>query len=411
MYLRGSGIDGGPYTESDARARFDARELSGSVMSWIPGEPQWQSLANRWGGARAKHRRVAFQSWCLCIVGAGLALLGPVYLFGQLSLQEQHGRNQVLITATGLVVALAGVLRYWHATRQASSRSIRAGAVRCSLATAALATYALVLLPVRVEVAAGRFTSPNGEVAYDPDLDAISIRGPIGILMPRDLMVTMTSHPDTKLILLESGGGLVDEALEIAEQVAGHRMTVRVEHYCASACVTVWAASPTRQLAPDAELGLHEGSLDLDIALDWILALKQLTDTQVVTVLRRAGFSSKLLAKREEVGESGMYWLSAIAAFENGVQFDFVDVDGAVVDIDHAKWLWAQDRFEEYHSAREALAAAAREAPRLRAAYGPELYAAVQSGELEALGDVVAEILREAADDASRQVDQLGLTP
>lgn len=405
MYLRGCGIEGGSYTESDVRARFDAGELPGAIMSWVPGELQWQSLANRWAGERSKHRRVAVQSWCLSLVGSGLAILGPVYLFGQLPLQEQHGRSQLMIAVTGLVVATLGVLRYWHAARQASSRSLRAGAVRCSLATAALTAFALVLLPVRVEVAVGRFTSPNGEVAYDAELDAVRIRGPIGIRMRRDLTAIMTSHPDTKLILLESEGGLIDEALEIAEEVAGHQMTVRVDDYCASACVILWAASPTRQLAPNAELGLHEGSLDLDIARDWILALKRTTDAQVVTVLRRAGFSSELLAKRLEVGENGMYWLSAIAAFENGVQFDFADVDGTVVDINQAKWLWVQDLLEKDPSVREALAEAAREVPRLRAAYGPELYAAAQIGELDALRDVVAEVLRESAGVTSRQVD------
>jgi hypothetical protein len=63
-------------------------------------------------------------------------------------------------------------------------------------------------------------------------------------------------------ILLHSGGGLVSEALRIAELARAHALSTHLpaKSTCASACVLILAGGVVRTAHPSARIGVHMGS-------------------------------------------------------------------------------------------------------------------------------------------------------
>ena len=62
------------------------------------------------------------------------------------------------------------------------------------------------------------------------------------------------------VVQLESGGGLIGPAIEIANLISRKKVTVYVVSECSSACVLIAIRAKTLKASPDALFGFHRGS-------------------------------------------------------------------------------------------------------------------------------------------------------
>ena len=128
----------------------------------------------------------------------------------------------------------------------------------------------------------------------------------------------LRAHPRAKLVLLDSPGGWVHGANKIAETVNAYALTARVEGDCASACVAIWAASPSREMTPRSEIGLHRGSALVRlpeglprIADAPLQALMRIGGSGYAHWLRYAGFSDAALAHMRQVSPDDIWLLGS----------------------------------------------------------------------------------------------------
>ncbi len=102
---------------------------------------------------------------------------------------------------------------------------------------------------LRVEYPAGHVTSTviiEGKIDFDDGKRFA------------DLLETLRrEHRPAELVTLDSPGGLVLEALTIAEIVRRDRLDTYVAHMCASSCFNVFAAGVKRTASREASIGVH----------------------------------------------------------------------------------------------------------------------------------------------------------
>lgn len=91
--------------------------------------------------------------------------------------------------------------------------------------------------------------------------DEIMIRGLIGSSLPGKLAPileqTVVEQREVRWLRLESQGGRVGAALEVAYLIADLDLNVRVWDECSSACVLAFMGSDLRVLGRNAKIGLH----------------------------------------------------------------------------------------------------------------------------------------------------------
>jgi hypothetical protein len=116
-------------------------------------------------------------------------------------------------------------------------------------ALAVLLTRPCSAARLRVDYPPGRVTSTviiEGKIDFD---DAMRFA---------NLLETLRrGHRPAGLVTLNSPGGLVREALTIAEIVRRDRLATHVAHMCASSCFNVFAAGSTRTASREASIGVH----------------------------------------------------------------------------------------------------------------------------------------------------------
>jgi len=89
------------------------------------------------------------------------------------------------------------------------------------------------------------------------DKDRLVLTGPIEFGDYVGVAVEVNMHPDIKTVVLDSPGGLVDDAIEIGRIIRERRLntTVPASASCVSACVLIWAAGVKRTV--DGQLATH----------------------------------------------------------------------------------------------------------------------------------------------------------
>ncbi len=124
------------------------------------------------------------------------------------------------------------------------------------------AAILLFLLPRIIpfaEIALG-FDPFNKYVVTRTGSQEILIRGLIGANLPGDVFELLDQAPEVTWIRLESGGGRVGPARELARMIIDRGLSVRVWDECSSACVLPFLAADVRALSRKARIGLHRYS-------------------------------------------------------------------------------------------------------------------------------------------------------
>ena len=122
------------------------------------------------------------------------------------------------------------------------------------LATPALATRALASPPA----------SPTAEfdIPYQlrllSDATVLELSGSFSWALPQNFQAVLASAPKVQLVRLESPGGHILPATQIAAIIQQRRLDTYVGRFCASACTIAFLGGRNRWLGPRARLGFHQ---------------------------------------------------------------------------------------------------------------------------------------------------------
>lgn len=86
----------------------------------------------------------------------------------------------------------------------------------------------------------------------------LEIAGSFSWSVPQNLQVALAAAPQVRVVSLNSPGGHVAPAMEVAEIIHSRGLATYVSRFCASACTLVFLGGTQRWLAPGALLGFHQ---------------------------------------------------------------------------------------------------------------------------------------------------------
>jgi hypothetical protein len=86
----------------------------------------------------------------------------------------------------------------------------------------------------------------------------VEVSGSFSWAMPQNLVAVLAQAPRARTVWLESPGGLVKPALEIAGIIRARGLDTYVARFCASACTLAYLGGQRRSAAPAARLGFHQ---------------------------------------------------------------------------------------------------------------------------------------------------------
>ena len=86
----------------------------------------------------------------------------------------------------------------------------------------------------------------------------VEVSGSFSWAMPQNLVAVLAQAPRARTVWLESPGGLVKPALEIAAIIRARGLDTYVARFCASACTLAYLGGQRRSAAPAARLGFHQ---------------------------------------------------------------------------------------------------------------------------------------------------------
>jgi len=89
----------------------------------------------------------------------------------------------------------------------------------------------------------------------------IEVSGPLAWGLAQQLDAALAQAPHAHVVHLDSFGGRVGVALDIAGIIAVHQLDTYVEHVCASACTLAFLAGQQRWISEHGRLGFHSGTV------------------------------------------------------------------------------------------------------------------------------------------------------
>lgn len=312
----------GVWEMAQVQAEFGRGRYRADTMSWRPGETAWTSLGRRWSPRATPWLPVlgALALFGCLVLGIALPLWGfhipgrlPLPLAWHLSLFAVS----LLLTAMVLGIAVKhdpgyGTSRTWTSVW---------------LLISALPLIAALLYQL-VSNDRARHAEADARMVLSADKRVLRIDGNIAANFIDDFKAAVARAPPLQRIDIRSGGGLVDDALEVAKIIRARDLVVRVDDYCASACSLLWAASPERQLSLRGSIGLHQNRMPGNAPKEWRESALVQADAQSRAILLRAGFGPGLLSKRSHTPPSSMAWVDATELVESGVSVRILDAHG-----------------------------------------------------------------------------------
>jgi len=238
-------------------------------------------------------------------IGLGLLLAVAMLLAGLVFFMRRQDFNPYHVMAAlaavwgGAVLTLAflsiGICR--AAARYRLERlAVGRWAGWSTIAQATMAALALALTGAFFQYGAGDVSeSWRMAVEGDPDIPAYSIRlmrdgreveiiGGFKFGLARSAERLFASAPDLRLVHLNSGGGRLGEAIELARLIRAQGLSTYTSASCASACTIAFMAGRERLLRAGAKLGFHRASFggsDYGEAMGRLLAESGVTSTFV----------------------------------------------------------------------------------------------------------------------------------
>lgn len=170
----------------------------------------------------------------------------------------------------------------------------------------------------------------NAVVATTAEGDALRVSGVIGSQFEPDVRAALQKHPTIRRVVVASPGGLRAQAMRVGSLLNRHGLTVRVEGRCASACVLLWATANSREMTADSRIGLHRSTLAPDLPIPDAVRqqLIERNDRETDEVLRKAGFSKRVVAMGAATPPTTMAWFTPGELKVEGVPFRLLEGRG-----------------------------------------------------------------------------------
>jgi hypothetical protein len=149
------------------------------------------------------------------------------------------------------------------------------------------------------------------EITPVPQAHALHVTGSIEPGFSQQVQAALAAHPDTRVLIVRSRGGLLHEARLLAAVLNAHGIAIRAEGRCASACAVLWAATDARELTADARLGLHRSKWSVPLPRVLRAMVERRNDRANVRTFLDAGFSPALALRAAQTPSSSMYWVDA----------------------------------------------------------------------------------------------------
>ena len=338
LYLRVGGCVEGPFDPAAVRLRLSAGELSWHTMSWKAGEKSWESLAKRWrtGSLWGEVLGIGGTLLVLALLIVVMGIPGRFYRYLPESLQTEAflfgGVGVGLACATALTTAL--VFRSWkHYRRLPLLHAL------CLLLTLMGGAMSIALCMQTTAIVKAEDRLPNAAINYDQTTRAISVRGMIGHHFSRAMAAELRAHGDATVIVIDSPGGLLDQAFNAADMIKESRLPLRVDGMCASACGLIWAAVPNRQMTASSRIGLHQNRMLGDLPVELTAAGSQEMEDKSTAVLTAAGFTDEMLRHRAATPPGKMFWVNAVDIMTAAINAKVVDAHGQPMNLAAAKWM------------------------------------------------------------------------
>lgn len=189
----------------------------------------------------------------------------------------------------------------------------------------ALVIAATVAVFAPLPAAAG--AAGQARIESMPSARVLRVDGRFGPDLAARVRERLDRHPDTRVLLVSSPGGVRWQALKLAHLVNERGIAVRATGSCASACALLWAAADARELAAGARLGLHRSRLPTSLPLP--SAVRRLivawNDRKTERVLRAAGFPEHMIEQRSHTPPTAMSWFAPAELELQGVPFTLRD--------------------------------------------------------------------------------------
>lgn len=129
---------------------------------------------------------------------------------------------------------------------------------------------------------------------------------------------------DLHYVEVNSGGGLIDEAIEIGETLRIHSISVYVRERCFSACVIVATSGPKLYANRNASFGFHQGSAITSIENQYTKYIGLTATESLLAALMKRGVPKDILESVEGTPSSSMFYYSGEELHSFGVVDEIV---------------------------------------------------------------------------------------
>lgn len=251
--------------------------------------------------------------------GSVLAGIGIVALAAAVALMEKSGYSLRAISFASLgtwlfavIVWLWSIVGIWrsanhHVARGGVSAWANAARVMVVLGTFAMAgELSTTILPQIKEfalIASGNDPLGKIDIKIATNGQSVIVNGMLREGSAAEVQKILNAAPGATSLVLNSAGGRLLEAQQLAHAVRDRHLNTYVEDQCASACTYVFLAGKDRAATPNARIGFHQPSfpgLDADT---------QRSMTQdMLDVYRSAGLPEAFIQRIGKTPQEGMWY-------------------------------------------------------------------------------------------------------
>lgn len=145
--------------------------------------------------------------------------------------------------------------------------------------------------------------------------------GPLTFQSIKNYAATQKVHS----IVLNSQGGLIDNAIEIADYIQRNSIDTYVLNYCESACVIIAVSGNQLYANSDAKFGFHQSAVLTSYESQLTQAMSNEGTLQMIEALAYYGVPPEILAWINKTKSKDMVYFSGEELYDYGLNLQLID--------------------------------------------------------------------------------------